>query len=390
VLIMNVATADPTLPDEITDRARQLGPLESPLIWWTLAGAAVILLAVMIGQWNNRRARRWTMGGAVLCLLLTVVTGVNSYVGYVRTSDDLSRLLERASGPVNGVGRLLDDGKDAPDAPAAPIPTRTDGARTEILTVADPANAVPAGQHYVLLPPGYYDPANAARRYPVVYLIHGYPFGGPDDWLTSGDAPGTLQALEGANLIAPVIVVSLDMTAGVPSKDWEGLNVPGGPQLENYLAATVVPAIDTHYRTIANRSARALGGMSGGAFAALNIGLHHLDEFSVLTIALPYDDLNDSVDVLHGDQTAIRADTPRAYLPTMAFPWPVATILAVGSGAPTDVTTARRIANSLQQRGQEAVVHVEQGFNHTWHTARAVLPYLLAFANSHFAQPVPG
>ncbi|HEV7973753.1 alpha/beta hydrolase [Amycolatopsis sp.] len=387
---MNVATADPTLPGEITDRARQLGPLESPLIWWTLAGAAVILLAIMIGQWNNRRARRWTMSGAVLCLLLTVITGVNSYVGYVRTADDLGRLLERASGPVNGVGRLLDDGKDAADAPAAPIPARTDGARTEILNVADPANAVPSGRHYVLLPPGYYDPANAARHYPVVYLIHGYPFGGPDDWLTSGDAPGTLQALGSANLIAPMIVVSLDMTAGVPSKDWECLNVPGGPQLETYLAATVVPAIDTHYRTIANRAGRALGGMSGGGFGALNIGLHHVDEFSVLTIALPYDDLNDSVDVLHGDQTAIKADTPRAYIPTMAFTSPIATILAVGSGAPTDVTTARRIANSLQQRGQDAVVHVEQGFNHTWHTARAVLPYLLAFANTHFPQPNPG
>jgi len=386
---MNVATADPTLPDEITNRARQLGPLESPLIWWTLAGAAVILLAVMIGQWNNRRARRWTMSGAVLCLLLTAITGVNSYVGYVRTADDLSRLLERASGPVNGVGQLLDDGKDAPDAPTAPIPIRTDGARTETLDVADPANAVPTGHHLVLLPPGYYDPANAARHYPVVYLIHGYPFGGPTDWLTSGDAPGTLQALESANLIAPMIVVSLDMTAGVPSQDWECLNVPGGPQLETYLAATVVPAVDTHYRTIADRAGRALGGMSGGGFGALNIGLHHIDEFSVLTIALPYDDLNDSVGVLHGDQAAIKADTPRAYIPTMAFTSPIATILAVGSGAPTDVTTARRIANSLQQRGQEAVVHVEQGFNHTWHTARAVLPYLLAFANAHFPQPVP-
>jgi hypothetical protein len=30
----------------------------------------VILLAVMIGQWNHRRARRWTMSGAALCLLL--------------------------------------------------------------------------------------------------------------------------------------------------------------------------------------------------------------------------------------------------------------------------------------------------------------------------------
>jgi enterochelin esterase-like enzyme len=132
------------------------------------------------------------------------------------------------------------------------------------------------------------------------------------------------------------------------------------------------------------RTARALGGMSGGGFGALNIGLHHLDEFGVLPIALPYDDLNDSIDVMADDQNAIPEDTPRQYIPTMRFTYPVATILAVGSGAPTDVSTANRIADSLRDRGEEADVHIERGFNHTWHTARAVLPYLLAFADQHF------
>src|SRR5207302_2968657 len=142
-----------------------------------------------------------------------------------------------------------------------------------------PGNAVPSGKPLVVLPPGYSDPANAQLRYPVVYLIHGYPYGGPEDWLTSGDAPGTLRLLLGDKAIQPMIVVSVDVTAGQPSKDWEALNVPGGPQLENYLAQTVVPLIDQRYRTIADRDGRALGGMSGGGYGALNVGLHHVDEF---------------------------------------------------------------------------------------------------------------
>jgi enterochelin esterase-like enzyme len=402
-----MTVGDPTLPNEITERARQLGPLESPLIWWVLAGWTVILLALAVCMWRNRRVRRWAVAGAAVCLLLTLVTGVNSYVGYVRTAHDLGRLMQRATGAVNGIGRLLDGDPNAPDVaisaeggkdsgsgggsaapPPPPPPPPNSGkegdARIETLNIADPANAVPSGQHFVMLPPGYFDAANANRRYPVVYLLHGYPFGGPNDWLTSGDTPGTLQELHNARLISPMIVVSPDMTAGQPSKDWECLNVPDGPQLETYLVNTVVPAIDKRFRTVADRSGRALGGMSGGGYGALNIGLHHVDAFSVLAIALPYDDLNDSIGVLGGDQAAIRADTPRQYIPTMRFSGPIATMLAVGSGAPTDVGTARRIADSLHRRGQEAVVHIERGFNHTWHTARATLPYLLVFADQHF------
>jgi len=391
--VIHRAASDPVLPGDVTARARDLGPLESPLIWLGFASAAVAVLAVVVALWYRRRVRRWGFTAFGVLLLVAAVTAVNSYVGYVRTSDDLARLLQRGPGVVNFAGRLLDDGSEAPEpssssdssSSSAPRPgagATAAGQRIDVVNLPDPAHGIPSGSNYVILPPGYDTDRN--RRYPVVYLIHGYPFGGPRDWLTSGDAPGTLQALQQANVIAPMIVVSVDMTAGNPSTDWECLNVPGGPQLESYLAGTVVPGIDQRYRTLADRTHRALGGMSGGGFGALNIGLHHVDEFATLVIALPYDDLNDSVGILGGDRAAIAANTPRRYLPTMQFSAPVSVMLAVGTGAPTDVVTARRIADVLHARGQEAVVHAERGFNHTWHTARATLPYLLAFADQTF------
>ncbi|WIX99898.1 alpha/beta hydrolase-fold protein [Amycolatopsis mongoliensis] len=379
------AATDPVLPGGIIARARDLGPFESPLIWLALASAAVAVLAAVVALWRRRRVRRWGFTAFGVLLLLAAVTALNSYVGYVRTSDDLARLLQKGPGVVNLAGRVLDDGQEAPSDSAVSHPgagAAAAGQRIDVVNLPDPAHGVPSGSNYVVLPPGY--DASAARRYPVVYLIHGYPFGGPRDWLTSGDAPGTLLALQRAGVIEPMIVVSVDLTAGNPATDWECLDVPGGPQLETYLARTVVPAIDQRYRTIADRGHRALGGMSGGGFGALNIGLHHVDEFGTLLIALPYDDLNDSVGVLDGNRAAIAANTPRRYLPTMNFPAPVSVMLAVGTGAPTDVTTAHRIADALHARGQEAVVHAERGFNHTWHTARATLPYLLAFADQNF------
>ncbi|WP_020659720.1 alpha/beta hydrolase [Amycolatopsis benzoatilytica] len=399
---------DPVLPPSVTSQARDLGPLESPLVWLTAAGAAATILAVTIALSHNRRARRWGISSSIALFLVAAVTAVNSYVGYVRTPSDFGRLLQRGSGAMNVAGTLLrrtsddpaeaggdstasgassDSGDDsaAPPSggkPAAPAPSN--GASTEVLNVPDPAHGVANGENYVILPGGYHDPANANRRYPVVYLIHGYPYGGPRDWLTSGSAPQTLQSLEDAHVIQPMIIVSVDMTANQPSVDWECLNVPGGPQLETYLAGSIVPSVDKHYRTVADRGHRALGGMSGGGFGALNIGLHHLDEFGSLLISLPYDDLNDSVGILKGNQAVIAQNTPRRYIPTMPFPQKVSVMLTVGTGAPTDVATAHRIAVSLQRRGQEVVVHAERGFNHTWHTARATLPYLLAFADQNF------
>ncbi|HKS45635.1 MAG TPA: alpha/beta hydrolase-fold protein [Amycolatopsis sp.] len=385
-------TTDLTIPDDVARHVRELGPLESPLIWGTFTAATVALVAVMVWSRHRKVARRRAGMAALCCFLLAAVTAVNGYVGYVRTPNDLGRLMQRTNGPLNALGRLLDDGENAPDGSA---PQRTPygerelkpgppGMRIEQVDITDPAHGVPSGKSYVILPPGYGDPANTAQRYPVVYLIHGYPYGGPQDWLTAGDAPSTIQMLLADHAISPMIVVSVDLTAGRPSKDWECLDVPGGPQLETYLTRAVVPEIDQRYRTVADRDGRALGGMSGGGYGALNIGLHHVDEFGGLLISLPYDTLGEDADLLGGDRQLIEANTPRDYLPTMTFSDPVAVILAVGTGAPTDVATAKRIASAFESRGQEAVVHSEPGFNHTWHTARATLPYLLVFADQHF------
>jgi len=376
---------DPQIPDDISQSARELGPLESPIIWWTLAKIGFVLLAVAVGLWHDKRIRGWSLPLAICCLLLAAITALNSYVGYVRTPNDLSRLLERGKGPVYAIGQLLDNGENAPKPPSSG--TRKPDAhqiRTERISITDPANAIPSGTTYVTLPPGYDDPVNAGRTYPVVYLIHGYPFGGPTDWMTSGDSTNTIRQLIETKTISPMIVVSVDMTAGNPSKDWECLDIPGGPKLETYLSQTVVSTIDQHYRTIPNRLGRALGGMSGGAFGALNIGLHHVDKFSVLLNTLPYDDPDTAKGFFKNDQKAIKANTPRDYLPTMHFSAPVSVIFAAGTDAPTDVTTSKRIAAAFTRQGQEAVVHLERGLNHTWHTARATLPYLLAFADQHF------
>jgi len=85
--VIHRAASDPVLPGDVTARARDLGPLESPLIWLGFASAAVAVLAVVVALWYRRRVRRWGFTAFGVLLLVAAVTAVNSYVGYVRTSD---------------------------------------------------------------------------------------------------------------------------------------------------------------------------------------------------------------------------------------------------------------------------------------------------------------
>ncbi|MBB5897876.1 alpha/beta hydrolase [Kutzneria kofuensis] len=383
-----MSASDVTVPDDVADHARQVGPLESPWIWLTLGVLAAVALAATVWFRRRRRARRIGTAVVVCLSLLAGITGLNSYVGYVRTRHDLAMLLERGGGPLRTLGEAVDSGDERGSADVG-NPADPNAPTVDRIDIADPAHAVPSGRTFVLLPPGYDAPANANRRYPVVYLVHGYPYGSPDDWLSAGDAPGTLRGLYQHHALSPTIVVSVDLTAGNASRAWDGLDVPGGPQLETYLARTVVPTVDHRYRTSADRDHRALGGMSGGGFAALNIGLHHLDEFGALLISLPYDTLDGNEGLLGGNRNLVTANTPREYLPTMPFPHKVSVMLTAGTGAPTDAATANRVAAALQARGQNVVVRMERGFNHTWHTARASLPYLLTFAGRMFDQASP-
>ena len=109
----------------------------------------------------------------------------------------------------------------------------------------------------VLLPEGY--DAKGKKRYPVLYLYHG---GGGDQttWTTpakSGDAESYTAGLD-------VIVVMPDGSIGGGYADWYNAGKFGPPAWETYHVDQLIPWIDSHYRTIADRSHRAMAGLSMG------------------------------------------------------------------------------------------------------------------------------
>jgi len=124
----------------------------------------------------------------------------------------------------------------------------------------------------VVLPAGY--DARAARRYPVVYFLHGLPAG-------SSSYPGNPWLVKAMESVGPAILV-VPQGARDYDTDPEYLNWGAGRNWETYIAREVPHYIDAHFRTIRSPRGRALIGVSAGGYGATVVGLHHPGVFSVI------------------------------------------------------------------------------------------------------------
>jgi hypothetical protein len=374
----------PALPARLLHDLARRGWVEDPRLAVALLAAAVLLVAgyaaaALLARRSGRRLTRlprWStrLGVAAPTAVLVLLGGavaVNSYVGYVPS---LGSVTGAAAPPRAVVAAGRDHQSAGVGTGSLLVRIRVDGAS---LGMADK----PA---YVYLPPGYTTRAAEHRRYPVVYLIHGSP-GSAIDWVRAGRLRRTMDALLAAHLVGPMIVVA-PSAAPTWTADDECLDAPGGPRLDTYLTQTVVAAVDARFRTRADRADRAIGGMSSGAFCALNLGLRHLARFSVILASEPYGDPGTGPlrRLLHGNRALWLANAPSYYLRYRPFPVPVATFLDAGTADAAGSRTANLLAGELAARGQLVGLRLAPGLHHTWYTARLELPYALVFAWHHF------
>ena len=133
-------------------------------------------------------------------------------------------------------------------------------------------------QVIVYLPPGY---AATTRRYPVLYLLHGFP-GKPAAFLDTvrmGTVEDDLVALHEAQPL--ILVMPFGSTGEFTDEEWAN-GVSPGSQWATFVWRDVVRAVDARYRTIPTPTARAIGGLSEGGYGAINIALYHPQEFGLV------------------------------------------------------------------------------------------------------------
>jgi enterochelin esterase-like enzyme len=166
----------------------------------------------------------------------------------------------------------------------------------------------------VYLPPGY---AQSHRRYPVFYLLHGFP-GRPLAFLQTVRMGVWVDTLQAQHRIPGVILVMpFGSTGTFEDKEWAN-GVRQGQGWETFVAHDVVRAIDGRYRTIRSRAGRAIGGLSEGGYGALNIALHHPHEFGVVESWSGYMKADNIPAIFGGRRQLLAYNSPSVYLPRVA------------------------------------------------------------------------
>ncbi|GAA4468929.1 alpha/beta hydrolase-fold protein [Nibrella saemangeumensis] len=126
-------------------------------------------------------------------------------------------------------------------------------------------------RYSIYLPPDYY---TSNRRYPVVYLLHGYT----DDetaWVQFGEADRLLDAGIRSGELPPMIVVMPD--AGVT---WYMNDYQNKVRYEDMFVQELIPHVDSTYRTRTKRDYRAISGLSMGGHGSLLLAMHHPELFA--------------------------------------------------------------------------------------------------------------
>lgn len=234
----------------------------------------------------------------------------------------------------------------------------------------------------IYLPHDYAE--NPSRRYPVLYLLHGSP-GVLDDWVRYGRAPEDLEQLWSQGRIPETILVMPDGQGMGYLGDSEYLDAPNGRGRSGTAVGTFIwrdlPSwMDRHYRTIASRDGRSLGGVSTGGYGAVNLGMQHPDLFGSLYSFSGYFQAEDSgwarpVWGYHPDPNRMRQESPLSFVATGGNPLWRKTFIYIGEGAderPPYPQESRAFCGSLDRVGIPYVHRTLPG-KHSWDLWRSAL-----------------
>ncbi|HVI08960.1 MAG TPA: alpha/beta hydrolase-fold protein [Candidatus Binatia bacterium] len=195
----------------------------------------------------------------------------------------------------------------------------------------------------VWLPPGYDEPANAARTYPVFYLNDGQnlfeavsAFAGVE-WGVDETADRMIR--EGS--VPPMIIVGIDNTGKdrireyMPYRSMQPMMLRvQGRRYPDFLFKEVVPLVERNYRVAGGPENTSLGGSSLGALIALYTAIARPGSIGKLLLESP--SLWASNRQLIKDSRAVRI-------------WPERIFLAAGTAEASTPERSRSVVDDVQE-----------------------------------------
>jgi enterochelin esterase-like enzyme len=241
-------------------------------------------------------------------------------------------------------------------------------------------------QYLVYLPPGYAQAAARGRRYPVLYLLHGYP-GKMPLWLHVDPVGVQADVLIAHHRMPPVIMVMPSGKTGALGADTEWADTPSGRWMSYVM--DVVHDVDHRFATRADRAHRGVAGPSEGAFGAVNIALHHLADFGVIESWGGYFTETPTAVFSGASRSLLRANSPADYVGSLApqirrlglHAW-----LYQGRSDHMGTGAMLRFAAQLRAAGADVRDALFRG-GHDWGLFRAKTPRMLAAAARWLSAP---
>ena len=122
----------------------------------------------------------------------------------------------------------------------------------------------------VVLPPLYDAPQSRATKYPVLYLLHGLG-GSSGDWVSARAHLAAYAAQYRFIIVTP---------EGADGWYTDSATVPTD-KFETYILEELIPDVERRFRTLTERDARAIAGLSMGGYGALKFGVKHPHRFAL-------------------------------------------------------------------------------------------------------------
>jgi enterochelin esterase-like enzyme len=230
----------------------------------------------------------------------------------------------------------------------------------------------------IYLPPGY---SSGSDAYPVLYMLHGTG-GSENQWLPELGLDAAADKLISENRIQPLIIVS-------PQIDFSyGINTEEKGPYGDYLTKDLVSFVDGHFRTLASRENRYIGGLSMGGFAALNNAFQNPDLFSKVgghSPALWMDDWADTGDLrdwLYPDEETRKARDPLVLAETLNFEGLSVFLDSGKDDGYRFYEGSELLYNKLQEKGTEVEYHLWDGEHTKEYWSSHTEDYLIFFAGN--------
>lgn len=129
-----------------------------------------------------------------------------------------------------------------------------------------------------LLPPSY--DAQPTKKFPVLYFLHG--LGGDQSFLVVSGGWNIVEDAQEQKRLGEFVVITpqADNSFYINSKD-------GQVQYESFFIRDFIPQMEKHFRLLATRAGRAIGGVSMGGYGALRFAFKYPQMFVAVAAHMP-------------------------------------------------------------------------------------------------------